>query len=104
MIGLIFSIPFGPAGTLLLILGSSTVGAGSGALFGALADYGVDDNFIKEVSQRLQPGTSAIFALLHRATYDKVMDELDQFKGTVIQTSLSKDAESQLKAALSDNA
>jgi uncharacterized membrane protein len=35
---------------LLLMLGSSDVGAGSGALFGALADYGVDDKFMKEVS------------------------------------------------------
>jgi uncharacterized membrane protein len=85
------------------MLGSSAFGAGSGALFGALADYGVDDSFIKEVSQKLQPGTSAIFALLYHATYDKALDELKQFKGTVIQTSLSKDAESQLKTALSGN-
>jgi len=39
------------------------VGAALGALSGYFADYGIDDNFIREVRKHVTPGTSALFFL-----------------------------------------
>jgi uncharacterized membrane protein len=75
------------------------VGALSGALAGALSDYGVDDEFVREVGNTIQPGHSALFLLIREATPDKLMDELKQFNGKILQTSLSKADEARLKDA-----
>ena len=40
------------------------LGAASGALGGALADYGINDAFMKELSANLQPGKAALFVLI----------------------------------------
>jgi uncharacterized membrane protein len=90
LIGLIFFVPvFG-----------LVVGAAAGALAGKYADVGVDDKFIKEVGNTIQPGNSALFLLVRDATPDKVMDELKKYKNVkVLKTSLSKEQEDQLRQA-----
>jgi len=75
------------------------VGALSGAVGGALGDHGIDDGFIKEVGNTIQPGNSALFLLIREATPDKLVDELKQFNGKIMQTSLSKEDEARLKEA-----
>jgi uncharacterized membrane protein len=89
LIGLLFWMPW--AGLV--------VGALSGVFGGALSDYGVDDGFVKEVGNTIQPGHSALFLLIREATPDKLLDELKQFNGKILQTSLSKEAEAKLKEA-----
>ena len=88
-------------GTLFLnpILGVAA-GASAGALSGAMTDIGVDDNFMKELGENLQPGTSALFVLVRKATPDKVLEEVAPFGGKVLRTSLSKDEEQQLQEVL----
>ena len=76
-------------------------GAAAGALSGKLADIGIEDRFMKDLSARLQPGTSALFVLVRRATPERVLDEIRPFGGTVLQTSLAPDAEAKLQEALS---
>lgn len=76
------------------------VGALAGAVSGALADIGIDDNFIREVGSTIEPGTSAIFVLVRKATPDKVLEELSKFEGKVLKTSLSKEDEAKLQAVL----
>src|ERR1700761_8377503 len=49
------------------------VGAGTGAVAGALSDYGIDDNFIRELAKTLNPNSSAIFALVRKMQPDKVL-------------------------------
>ena len=88
-IGLLFWMPW---------LGLA-IGAASGALGGALSDTGLDDRFIKEVSNTIEPGQSALFLLVEDWTEDKVLDGLAQFDAKVLQTSLSRDDEAKLKAA-----
>lgn len=90
LIGLLFFVPF---------LGLA-IGAGLGALSGKLSDYGIDDKFAKQIATTLQPNTSAIFMLVRRATPDKVIPELSQYGGTILQTSLPKETEDKLQAAL----
>ena len=94
LIGLLFFVPF---------LGFA-IGAGLGALGAKLSDYGIDDKFAKELADKMQPNSSAIFMLVRRATPDKVVPELAKFGGTVLQTSLPKETEDKLQAALKQGA
>jgi uncharacterized membrane protein len=80
------------------------VGAGTGALVGGLGDYGIDDQFVKRLGAHLTPNSSAIILLVRRVAADKVVPELSRFGGTVIQTSLSPDAQARLQAALVSHA
>lgn len=76
------------------------VGAAAGALSGAVTDIGIDDNFIREVGSTIEPSTSAIFFLIRKSTPDKVLEDLSKFEGKVLRTSLSKEDEAKLQAAL----
>jgi uncharacterized membrane protein len=89
LIGLLFWAPW---------LGLA-IGAAAGALGGTLGDYGIDDSFIKEVGDTIQPGHSALFLLVRDVTPDKVLDEVKQFNPKVLRTSLSSADEARLKAA-----
>ncbi|HCR12423.1 MAG TPA: hypothetical protein DIU49_03680 [Desulfovibrio sp.] len=90
LVGMIFLMP---------LLGAA-VGAASGALGGALSDYGINDDFMKDLSASLQPGSAALFVEIKKMTEDKVLDELKGTGGKVLQTSLSHDDEAKLKDAL----
>ena len=87
LIGLIFWMPW---------LGLA-VGAASGALGGKFTDIGVDDKFIKEVGNTIEPGHSALFLLVAKAVEDKLADELKGTEATVLQTSLSNEQEAKLR-------
>lgn len=56
----------------------------------------------RSLGQTLQPGASALFVLVWRASPDKLLPELQHFKGTVLKTSLSNEQEQRLKRALQD--
>jgi uncharacterized membrane protein len=77
------------------------VGAASGAISGALADVGIDNQFMKNLAETLQPGTAALCMLVHTEAPDKVVEEIQQFGGKVIKTNLSHENEAKLQAALS---
>jgi uncharacterized membrane protein len=94
LVGLLFMNP------LAGLLAGGLVGAGSGALQGKMADYGIDDDFIKSLSNTIEPNSSAIFLLVRKAIADKVMPRLSHYQATVLKTSLSDEQEERLKAAL----
>jgi uncharacterized membrane protein len=96
LVGLLFLNP------LLGLATGAALGAGAGALSGKLADYGINDDFIRSIGETLQPNTSALFILLRKAQPEKVLTEISQFRGRVIRSSLSPEQESRLQAALSD--
>jgi uncharacterized membrane protein len=75
----------------------AAAGALSGALGGGLSDHGLDDGFVKEVGNTIQPGHSALFLLIREANPEKLMDALKQFNGKILHTSLSKEAEAKLR-------
>src|SRR4029450_3918285 len=68
LIGLIFLAP---------LLGMA-VGAAAGGAAGALTDVGVDDNFMKDLGAKLEPGKAALIVLVHRSTPDKVIPEISK--------------------------
>ena len=90
LIGLIFFMP----------LVGMAIGAASGAAAGALSDHGIDDNFMKELGDKLPEGGAAVFVLVREATADKVVPEVAKFGGHVIQSSLSNEQETALQEAL----
>ena len=55
---------------------------------------------MKELAETLRNDTSALFVLVRKVTPDKVLEGLKGFKGKVIQTSLSKDKEEDLREVL----
>jgi uncharacterized membrane protein len=92
LVGLLFLNP----------LVGAAVGAGAGALAGKLTDIGIDDAFMKDVGASLEPGGAAVGVLIRKMTADKVMDRLAQYRATgrVVQTSLTHEAESQLRGLI----
>jgi uncharacterized membrane protein len=89
LVGLLFAVPW--LGLL--------AGAAAGAGISVLTDYGVDDKFIKEVGQTIQPGHSALFLLIHTGDFERWLDEIKEFHPTVLQTSLSAENEAKLREA-----
>ena len=87
LIGLIFLVP---------LLGLA-VGAATGAVTGALKDYGISDNFIKEVREKVKPGTSALFLMTAHAVIDRVVAELKSLNPELITSNLSDEQESRLR-------
>lgn len=76
------------------------IGAGAGALSGKMTDIGIDDNFIKQVSNAIQPGEAALFLLTREAVMDKIIPQIKDIQFQVIQTSLSSQDEAQLREML----
>jgi uncharacterized membrane protein len=76
------------------------VGAGLGALFGKVEKTGINKEFQEQVRDMLQPGTSALFMVVEKVTPDKAVDALAPLGGTVLKSSLSKEAERELQEAL----
>ena len=90
LFGLLFFVPvFGMA-----------IGAGLGAVMGKIEKTGIDKQFQQQVRDMLQPGTSALFLILEHATTDKAVGALSKYGGTVLKSSLSEQAESDLQDAL----
>lgn len=100
LMGLLFMNP------LAGILGSIAGGAGGGAMttaaseYGLLSDYGIPDDFIKNLGGTIKRGTSAIFLLIRSVDEDKVMPRISEYEGTILKTSLSKEHEDKLRTAL----
>jgi uncharacterized membrane protein len=78
------------------------LGAASGAITGKMADYGIPNSFMKELGEQVQPGTSVLFILFRKANWEKVLDRVAHYGGTVMHSSLSLEAEGKLQAALAE--
>src|SRR4051812_35842455 len=90
LFGVLFFIPFF----------GMAVGAGLGALMGKMTKGAINKEFQAQVRDLLQPGTSALFLVIEHVTPDKAIDGLAQFGGTVLKSSLDKETEAELQAAL----
>jgi uncharacterized membrane protein len=94
LFGVLFFVPvFGMA-----------VGAGLGALMGKLEKSGIDKDFQQQVRNMLKPGTSALFLVVEKVTPDKAVEALSKYGGTVLKSSLTREAEAELQDALHGSA
>jgi uncharacterized membrane protein len=89
LIGLLFFAPW---------LGAA-VGAATGALAGKFSDYGIDDDFIKEVGESIKPGDSALFLYTADAVVDKVAAAVEGEHFEILHTNLSMEDEEALREA-----
>ena len=90
LIGLLFLAPlFGMA-----------IGAASGAVAGKVTDAGVNDDFMKQLGAKMEPGTAALIALGSSNAPDKLLERLQPYAGDVIQTSLDHEQEERLRSSL----
>jgi uncharacterized membrane protein len=94
IVGLLFLNPL--AG---MAIGALT-GAGAGALAGSLSDYGIRDDFIKQLGETIPKESSALFILFRNVNEDKVLPELKAYKPRILRTSLTNEGEQKLKSAL----
>ncbi len=95
LLGLLIAGIFFPfAGILMGVLGGMGVGA--------LADLGIQKKFVKEVSDKLQPGTSAIFLIVRHANANAVVTALKPYKGEIYQSTLDTEDEETLRRVLKD--
>ena len=76
------------------------LGVAIGATSGALTDIGINDPFMKTLAGKLVPNSSALFVLIRNATMDKVIEQIQSYGGSVMQSSLSHTDEARLQAAL----
>jgi uncharacterized membrane protein len=90
LIGLLFLAP---------LLGMA-LGAAGGALAGKMTDLGVADDFMTTLGANLQPGTAALIVLGSTQSRDKLIQRVSPYGGTILQSSLSTEAEQQLQDAL----
>ncbi|MGH2789686.1 MAG: DUF1269 domain-containing protein [Actinomycetota bacterium] len=90
LFGVLFFVPFF----------GMALGAGLGALMGKVEKSGVDREFQRRVRDLMKPGTSALFLIVEKVTPDKAVEALSAFGGTVLQSSLTRDAEAELQNAL----
>ena len=89
LIGVIFLMPW-----LGMAIGSVT-----GALSGKLTDVGIDDSFIEEVADGIEPGESGLFLLARDAQMERIQEELSDYEFEIISTNLSPDDETRLREA-----
>jgi uncharacterized membrane protein len=93
VIGLLLASVFFP-------LAGLAIGALGGALIGKTLDMGVDQKFVKDVTETLEPGSSALFVIGGNGDPDSVAAVLRPFKGTIYQTTLPTEAVEALHDAL----
>jgi uncharacterized membrane protein len=87
LIGLIFLAP----------LAGAAVGATAGAISGYFTDYGISDNFMKELGAKTAGGGATLFVLAAQMTADRIADTLGSPAANVLYTSMPDDLEARFK-------
>ena len=87
-------------GLVGLVFTAPVPGNAVGALGGWLTDYDIDDDFIREVSERLRPGRAAVFVLADNLIVDKLAPALGKVRGESIYSVLTCNVDAVVSAAL----
>lgn len=89
---------------------AGAVGGGAiGAMGGALdakwwkEDFGIPEDFVADVGNLVQPGDSAIYALLRTADPVLVAEQFKGYGGTVLSSTLTPEQSKKVQSALEGN-
>lgn len=99
LVGLIFMMPV--PGAAVMPAAGAAVGAASGAIGGALADVGINHQFVRDVAATLQSGNAALFLLIRKVSADKALAHFKGVGGKVLRTTFDETQEKALSDALS---
>ncbi|RIQ36953.1 DUF1269 domain-containing protein [Jiangella rhizosphaerae] len=92
-------------GTLFFVpLLGAALGPAADALGQSLADVGIDDDFIRQIRDRVTPGTSALFALTSDAASGEIIQALDEsgINAELLDVTISDEQEELLKEAFAE--
>lgn len=95
LIGGMFLFPFIGLPVMAIL-----TGAIGGGIVGRLADMGIQKEFVKEVTDSLTPGSSALFFIVRDTDFAQVEGVLRPYTGKVYHTTLSAEAEQELRDTL----
>jgi uncharacterized membrane protein len=81
----------------------TVIGAGVGATKASSwkDEFGIDDDFVGRVKALIQPGDSAILAILRIIDPGVLADQFRGYGGTILRTTLSPDQQAKLEKVLS---
>ncbi len=111
LIGALIAAPF-TAGASVAAAGAEILAAGSlsgvalGATAGALDaedwkdTFGISDDFVQRVGAMVQPGDSAIFALLRTLDPKAVEEQFSGYGGTILRTTLTPEQQEKVEKTL----
>ncbi len=106
-LGLVAAIPFtgGASVPAAAAAGAALLGGTFGATTGAVGaswwkeDYGIPEDFVREARHMIEPGDSAIFALVTRV-YDEGVKQFEGFGGTVLKSTLTPEQDAKIQKVL----
>jgi len=100
LIGAALAAPFTAGASAAAAAAAIAAGGLSGGAIGATAgaidadswkqDFGISDDFVQRVGAMVQPGDSAIFALLRAIDPELVAAQFRGYGGTILRTTLSE--------------
>jgi uncharacterized membrane protein len=114
LIGATLAIPFTGGASAAAAAGAIAAGAAGGTALGAglgavdaeswKDEFGIPEDFVDQVSVLVQPGDSAIYAILRVGNPDIVADQFRGYGGTILRTTLSRDQQAKVEKVLSKSA
>ncbi len=114
LIGATLAIPFTAGASAAAAAGAMAAGAIGGTALGAglgaadasswKEEFGIPDEFVQRVGTLIQPGDSAIYAILRTADPDIVADQFRGYGGTILRTTLNPDQQAKVEKVLNKTA
>jgi uncharacterized membrane protein len=110
LIAATLAIPFTAGGSAAAVAGTLAAAALGGSALGAAGgaidanwwkdEFGIPQEFVKGTGAMVQPGDSAILALLRAVDPVRVAEEFRGYGGTVLQTTLTKEQSAKVQSVL----
>ena len=109
LIGALLAVPFtgGASAAVAAAVAAGTIGGTAlGATLGAIDaedwkdEYGISEDFVQRVGTMVQPGDSAIFALLRSLDPDLVAAQFKGYGGTILRPTLTPSQREKVEATL----
>ena len=114
LIGATLAIPFTAGASAAAAAGAVAAGAIGGTALGAGAgaadasswkdEFGIPEDFVQQVGVLIQPGDSAIYAILRVANPEIVEDQFRGYGGTILSTNLTRDQQAKVEKVLGNRA
>ncbi len=94
--GSLFGLIGGPVG----MLAGGALGAAAGGLWGKLRDIGVNDDHMRDMGDRINPGENLLFLLLERINQDAFVREMRRFDATLFESTAPDALDARVEEAL----